>query len=127
MRTFIKWLFKGEFEIEKQQYIAKSKKLLEDTERATKKEYVRFNPIPINSEAFIHGMQPFIKSESVLSWLQGYKDSHIKGITTSMLGGYDKKVLTGSAQLAMVEILLSDLEKFDQAYKLMIDSKKDKK
>ena len=127
MRKFIKWLFKGEFEIEKQQYIAETKQLLEDTKNVAKKEYIDFEFVPVQTDEFIYGIHAFCENKFVLSWLQEHKSNHLSGITQAMIANNDKKVLNGAAGLGQIEILLSDLGKFAAKYKQVVESKKAKK
>ncbi len=127
IRKIIKLLFEGEFEIEKQQYIAETKQLLEDAKNMSQKEYINFDFVPIQSEQFIYGINPCCGNKFVMSWLHEHKQNHLKGITSASISGDDKKVLTGSAQLGQIEILLEDLEKFHSAYKKIVESKKEKK
>ena len=124
IRNLIRWLFSEEIKIEKDAILSEAKDILEGAKGCAKKEYIKFDHVPINTEAFLYGMSKFCNDNNVLSWLLGYKDMHVKGITESIIAGNDRKVLTGSAQLGMVEVLISDLDNFNQKYLMMIEQKK---
>jgi hypothetical protein len=128
MITLIKWLikcfFKSELEEYKNQYLTESKQILKDTKDGITKKYVKFNVVPINSEAFIAGMSPLYNNNNVLSWLLGHQDQCRIIVNQSMLENNDKKALNAVAQSSIIDGLLEDLQKFEMQYMEILERKK---
>jgi len=123
----LKWFLSEEVKAEKAALLSESKQILEDCKEKSTIQYINFDRVDLNSEAFLHGMGQFNKDANVLSWLL-HKRLGCEDIEAQALRqGNDNVVARAAAQVGLVKGMIQDLNDFDKKLTLLISKKKAEK
>lgn len=125
IRAIIVWLLGAKVEAERKRILMEARSILAEAKERAQRQYVQFDPIDLSSSAFLYGIQPILGNRFMISWLLRHKENCIQLMKQAMAANDKDKALNGLAQITMIDSLFMDLEGFGDAYKAMLESKKD--
>jgi hypothetical protein len=119
----IKWLIKIFFGKELNKIIGEARKILEETKKHAKKEFINYERIDPESQHFLYGMQPLYENKYLISWLNEHRIQCLSLVNKSLAAGDDKRAINILSQITMIENLFLDIEEFKRRYDEMIYQK----
>jgi hypothetical protein len=124
LKSFIKWLFGKEFDLARAEILDEAREIVSEAKSAAQKQYVRYERVPLGTDAFLYGINPVLSNVTVISWLMGQRENCVGQSVKAMVSGEEKKVLYAMAQVTMIDSLFADMEKFGNDYDEMLRRKK---
>jgi hypothetical protein len=125
IRWLVRWLWGDEIERQKAEMLSEAKDLISDAKTASRAKYVRYDPIPLDSEGFLHGIQPLFKNRFFVAWVESQRDKRNRLIADCMSQRDDTGALRALAQINMLDLLLADLRLFQEKYEEMLEAKRE--
>jgi len=125
IRWIIRLFFAGEVEKVKKEMLSEARELIADAKASQKTKYVRYEPVPLESDSFLHGIQPIFGNRFFVSWIEAQREKRNRSIAECMANRDDEGALRALSQINMLDLLMMDLGTFKQRYDDMLERKTD--
>ena len=119
IKRLIKWLFSKEFDAARAESLSEARALIESAKQTGRKVYVKYDVMDLDGPRFLHGIQPVLKCDAFIAWMQNRKET----LDHEIKYGNQALLQNNLGRAIAIDAILRDIEVFTARYDEMLNER----